>query len=192
MNRKFLENELSSVEDETLRKEIIDNIMKKNGEDIEKHKVEVATLKNEIKTKQGVIDNLNDKIKENENVDIEAIKKEEFEKGKAEGSQEVETFKKNVALKEAIKGTKVKDVDLLMKLIADDKITYQEKDGNYEVGGLEEQVSEIKKTHDYLFEAEKPIEQPKQRISVGDGHSNNSPKAEATTLIGALHEKYSK
>lgn len=192
MNRKFLENELSSVEDETLRKKIIDNIMEKNGEDIEKHKVEVATLKNEIKTKQGVIDNLNDKIKENENVDIEAIKKEEFEKGKAEGSQEVETFKKNVALKEAIKGTKVKDVDLLMKLIADDKITYQEKDGNYEVGGLEEQVSEIKKTHDYLFEAETPKEQPKQRISVGDGHSNNPPKTEATTLLGALHEKYSK
>lgn len=192
MNRKFLENELSSVEDETLRKEIIDNIMKKNGEDIEKHKVEVATLKNEIKTKQGVIDNLNDKIKENDNVDIEAIKKEEFEKGKAEGSQEVETFKKNVALKEAIKGTKVKDVDLLMKLIADDKITYQEKDGNYEVGGLEEQVSEIKKTHDYLFEVEEPKEQPKQRISVGDGHSNNPPKAETTTLLGALHEKYSK
>ena len=47
MNRKFLENELSSVEDENLKKEIIDNIMKKNGEDIEKHKVEVATLKNQ-------------------------------------------------------------------------------------------------------------------------------------------------
>ena len=100
-------------------------------------------------------------------------------------------------MKEAIKGTKVKDVDLLMKLIADDKITYQEKDGNYEVGGLEEQVSEIKKTHDVKQEekpeeAQPPKEPPKQRISVGDGHSNNPPKTEATTLIGALHEKYSK
>lgn len=191
MNRKFLENELSFIEDETLRKQAIDNIMKKNGEDIEKHKVEVATLKNEINTKQGVIDNLNEKIKENDNLDIEAIKKEEFDKGKAEGSQEVETFKKNIALKEAIKGTKVKDVDLLMKLIANDKITYQEKDGNYEVGGLEEQVSEIKKTHEYLFENEPPKEPPKQRVSVGDGHTE-IPKTESTTLTGVLHEKYSK
>lgn len=191
MNRKFLENELSSIEDESLRKSIIDNIMNKNGEDIEKHKVEVATLKNEIKTKDGVIDNLNEKIKESENIDIEAIKKEEFDKGKAEGSKEIETFKKNNALKEAIKSTKVKDVDLLMKLIADDKITYQEKDGKYEVGGLEEQVSEIKKTHDYLFEKEISKEIPKQRVSVGEGH-DETPKAEATTLIGALHEKYNK
>lgn len=191
MNRKFLENELSSIEDESLRKSIIDNIMNKNGEDIEKHKVEVATLKNEIKTKDGVIDNLNEKIKESENIDIEAIKKEEFDKGKAEGSKEIETFKKNNALKEAIKSTKVKDVDLLMKLIADDKITYQEKDGKYEVGGLEEQVSEIKKTHDYLFEKEVSNETTKQRVSVGESH-DETPKTEATTLIGALHEKYNK
>ena len=191
MNRKFLENELSSIEDEATKKQIIDNIMKKNGEDIEKHKVEVATLKNEINTKQGVIDNLNEKIKDNENLDIEKIKKEEFDKGKAEGSQEVETFKKNVALKEAIKGTKVKDIDLLLKLISDDKITYQEKDGKYEVGGLEEQVSEIKKTHDYLFEEEKPKETPKQRVSVGEGHQE-TPKVKATTLSDALHEKYDK
>lgn len=191
MNRKFLENELSSIEDESLRKSIIDNIMNKNGEDIEKHKVEVATLKNEIKTKDGVINNLNEKIKESENIDIEAIKKEEFDKGKAEGSKEIETFKKNNALKEAIKSTKVKDVDLLMKLIADDKITYQEKDGKYEVGGLEEQVSEIKKTHDYLFEKEVSNETTKQRVSVGEGH-DETPKTEATTLIGALHEKYNK
>jgi len=191
MNRKFLENELSSIEDESTRKQIIDNIMNKNGEDIEKHKVEVATLKNEITTKQGVIDNLNEKIKENQNLDIEAIKKDEFEKGKAEGSKEIETFKKNIALKEAIKGTKAKDIDLLLKLISDDKITYQEKDGKYEVGGLEEQVSEIKKTHEYLFEEEKPKEAPKQRVSVGEGHQE-TPKVEATTLSSALHEKYDK
>lgn len=191
MNRKFLENELSSIEDESLRKKIIDNIMDKNGEDIEKHKVEVATLKNEIKTKQGVIDNLNEKVKENENLDIESIKKEEFEKGKTEGNKEVETFKKNVALKEAIKGTKVKDVDLLLKLLANDKITYQEKDGKYEVGGLEEQVSEIKKTHEYLFESEQPKEPQIQRVSIGEGHQE-TPKAGATTLQGALHEKYSR
>ena len=188
MNRKFLETELSCIEDESVRKQVIDNIMKQNGEDIEKHKVEVATLKNEIKTKEGVIDNLNEKIKENDSIDIEAIKKEQFDLGKAEGSQEVETFKKSVALKEALKSTKAKDIDLLSKLIADDKISYEEKDGNYIVGGLNEQVEEIKKTHDYLFEKET---EPTQRINVGGTHTEQ-PKSEPTTLIGALKEAYNK
>lgn len=190
MNRKFLENELSSVEDENVRKTIIDNIMKVNGEDIEKHKVEVATLKNEIKTKEGVIDNLNEKIKENENIDIEAIKKEQFDLGKEEGNKEIETFKKSIALKEALQSTKAKDTDLLSKLIASDKISYEEKDGKYVVDGLNEQVEEIKKTHDYLFESEKEPETA-QRISVGDSHKEQ-PTNQPTTLIGALKEAYSK
>jgi hypothetical protein len=190
MNRKFLETELSSIEDESVRKQIIDNIMNKNGEDIEKHKVEVATLKNEIKTKDGVIDNLNEKIKENENIDIEAIKKEQFDLGKAEGNQEVETFKKSIALKEALQSTKAKDIDLLSKLISNDKINYEEKDGKYVVSGLNEQVEEIKKTHDYLFESEKQLDTT-QRINVGASHTEQ-PTTEPTTLIGALKEAYNK
>ena len=188
MNRKFLENELSSVEDENVRKTIIDNIMKVNGEDIEKHKVEVATLKNEIKTKEGVIDNLNEKIKVNENIDIEAIKKEQFDLGKEEGNKEIETFKKSIALKEALQSTKAKDTDLLLKLISDDKISYEEKDGKYVVGGLDEQISEIKKSHDYLFETEKN-EKSSERISVGDGHKTE-PTSQPTSLVDALREKY--
>lgn len=191
MNRKFLETELSCIEDESVKKQIIDNIMSKNGEDIEKHKVEVATLKNEIKTKEGVIDNLNEKIKENANIDIEQIKKEQFDLGKVEGSQEVETFKKSIALKEALKNAKAKDTDLLLKLIADDKIKYEEKDGKYEVSGLEEQISEIKKTHEYLFEAEKKEEKPPQRINVGEPHTE-PPTNQPTTLVSALKEAYNK
>lgn len=188
MNRKFLENELSSIEDENVRKQIIDNIMSKNGEDIEKHKVEVATLKNEIKTKEGVIDNLNEKIKENDNIDIEQIKKEQFDLGKAEGNKEVETFKKNDALKKALGDFKAKDIDLLSKLLNSEKITYEEKDGKYEVGGLQDQINEIKKTHEYLFEPEKD---PSQRINAGAGHDDPSGD-KPTTLVGALREAYNK
>lgn len=188
MNRKFLENELSCVEDENVRKQIIDNIMSKNGEDIEKHKVEVATLKNEIKTKEGVIENLNEKIKENDNIDIEQIKKEQFDLGKAEGNKEVETFKKSEALKKALGDFKAKDIDLLSKLLNSEKITYEEKDGKYEVGGLQDQINEIKKTHEYLFEPEKD---PSQRINAGAGHEDPSSD-KPTTLVGALREAYNK
>ena len=63
MNRKFLEELLNVVEDETKRKEIVDTLMAKNGELIESHKTQVATLKNDLKVKDGVVNNLNEKIK---------------------------------------------------------------------------------------------------------------------------------
>ena len=65
MNRKFLEELLNVVEDDTKRKEIVDTLMAKNGELIESHKTEVATLKNDLKVKEGVVNNLNEKIKMN-------------------------------------------------------------------------------------------------------------------------------
>ena len=190
MNKKFLENELSCIEDEDTRKTIINNIMNKNGEDIEKHKVEVATLKNDIKTKEGVIDNLNEKIKENESTDIEAIKKEQFDLGKQEGTKEMETFKKTIALKETLKNSKAKDIDLLLKLLDNEKIKYEEKDGKYQVTGLDDQIAEIKKSHDYLFEAEKKEKTPEQRINVGEEHNEQPTNTKPSTLASALHEKY--
>ena len=184
MNRKFLEETLSFIEDENQRKEAINKIMTQNGQDIEKRNVDIETLKNDIKAKDGVISNLNNKIAEFG--DVEQLKKEQFELGKEEGNKEVETFKKSIALKEALKLAKAKDTDLLMKLLVNDKLTYEEKDGNYVVTGLDNQLNEIKKTHDYLFEKEKPVE---QRISVGENH-NEQPTNKPVTLRDALNEKY--
>ena len=147
MNRKFLENLFSSVEDEDAKKNYINTIMSEHGKDIEKKNTEIGTLKNEINVKQGVIDNLNVKVSDYEKQDIEAIKKEQYELGKADGSKEVETFKKNNALEKAILNSKPKDSKVLMKLIDTDKLTYEEKDGNYSIAGLEEQINSIKEGH---------------------------------------------
>ena len=159
MNRKNLDEKLSVIEDESVRKGIIDWIMDENGKTIENHKTEVATLKNDIKVKDGVINNLNEKIKENSEIDIEAIKKEQYDLGKTDGAKEVETFKKNIALEKALSSSKAKDVKLLEKLLDNEKLSYEEKDGNYTVTGLDEQIKGIKETHSYLFEEEKQ-EQP--------------------------------
>ena len=191
MNRKFLDGLFVGVEiDDSKKKEIIDSIMSENGKQIETHKTEVATIKNDLKVQENLVEELNKKIKENSELDIEALKKEQFDLGKAEGTKEVETFKKNVALEKALGNFKAKDIKLLSKLIDNEKIKYEEKDGNYNISGLQEQVDEIKKTHDYLFETEKdPKAQP--RINTGGEHPVN-PKNEPTTLAGALREKYGK
>lgn len=188
MNRKFLNDLLSSIEDETTKKDIVDKIMEKNGEAINNVKTEVETLKNDLKVKEGLIENLNNKIKENDNIDIEAIKQEEFEKGKAEGSKEVETFKKSNALEKALGAYKAKDISLLSKLVDNDKITYEEKDGSYEIKGLEEQVKGIKETHSYLFEEEKQ----NPSINLGGEHKETPKGSEPVSLADALHKKFDK
>lgn len=186
MNRKFIEDLLTSIEDETVKKDIIDKIMDKHGEVQEKHKKEIGVLKNDLKVKEGVIDDLNEKIKQNADIDIEAIKKEEFDKGKAEGSKEIETFKKNACLEDALKGTKAKDIQIIKNMLNSDNLKYEEKDGKYELTGLDEQIKTIKESHGYLFEDDK--QEP--GIDLGGGHKNTPPKSEPTTLLGALHEKY--
>lgn len=187
MNRKFLEELLNVIEDDTKRKEIVDTLMAKNGELIESHKTEVATLKNDLKVKEGVVNNLNEKIKELEEVDVEAIKQEQFNLGKAEGSKEVETFKKSIALDKALANSKAKDIKLLEKLLDSEKLTYEEKDGNYVVGGLDEQLKSIKTTHDYLFEQEN---KQQNGFNLGGDHQNKAPENEAQDLASALREKY--
>lgn len=154
MNRKFLNDLFLKIEDEELRKELTDKIMDENGKQIEKHKTEVATIKNELKVKEGVIENLNAKIKENNEIDIEAIKKESYETGFNKGNEELKIFKQEIALNEKLKSYNAKDIDIISKLLEQDKITYEEKDGKYEITGIDEQIEELKTSKSYLFESE--------------------------------------
>ena len=163
--------------------ETINTIMAEYGKNFTELKEERDKLKDENKS-------LKSEVEESKKVDIEAIKKEQFDLGKEEGTKELETFKKSIALKDALKSTKAKDINLLSKLIDNEKINYEEKDGKFEITGLDDQITEIKKSHDYLFEVEKSQE-PTQRVNVGDGHTT-TPTNQPSTLAGALHDKYGK
>ena len=163
--------------------ETINTIMAEYGKNFTELKEERDKLKDENKS-------LKSEIEESKKIDIEAIKKEQFDLGKEEGTKELETFKKSIALKDALKSTKAKDINLLSKLIDNEKINYEEKDGKFEITGLDDQITEIKKSHDYLFEVEK-TQEPTQRVNVGDGHTT-TPTNQPSTLAGALHDKYGK
>ena len=158
--------------------ETINRIMAEYGKNFTELKEERDKLKDENKS-------LKSEVEESKKVDIDAIKKEQFDLGKEEGTKEVETFKKSIALKEALKSTKAKDIDLLSKMIDSEKINYEEKDGKFEITGLDDQINEIKKSHDYLFEK---AQEPTQRVNVGDGHTT-TPTNQPSTLAGALHDK---
>ena len=162
-------------------------VVDENGNDVNAEKAKTETAKNEVKVKEGVIESLNTKIKELGDIDIEQIKKEQFDLGKAEGSKEVEEFKKTNALKSSIKGAK--DFDLVYSKLDKDKIKYEKNDkGEYTVSGIDEQIKDVKEKYSFLFDDEddgsgNPV------INLGGNH-NHTPEKTPQTLYGALKEKF--
>ena len=184
MKRSFLEKLFNDLEmEDSVKKNIIDKIMDENGNDITTLKTEIVNLKEDISVKDGVIETKNAKITELEKVDIEAIRKEEYNRGKEEGSKELDDFKKTEALKRSIKGAK--DFDLVKSKLDLEKLEYEKNDkGEYKVSGIEEQIKNIKEKYDFLFENEES-----KTVDLGGNHKDE-PGDEPTTLLEALKEEY--
>lgn len=148
MKRKFLE-------DLGLESDAIEKIMAEAGKDLTSLKARVDDLTEQINVKETTISEKNNKIAELEKVDVEAIRNAEYERGKQEGSKEVEVFKKQNALDKALHGYKAKDTSILSKMLDMEKVKFNDK---YEiVEGLEEQIQPLKESHDYLFENDNPL-----------------------------------
>lgn len=152
MKRKFLE-------DLGLETDAIEKIMAEAGKDVTSLKARVDDLTEQINVKDTTISEKNNKIAELEKVDVEAIKKSEYERGKTEGSKEVEVFKKSNALNNALKnGFKAKDPELIKPKLKLDQIEYETDGEGFKVSkGLEEQINSIKENYDYLFDNDKPL-----------------------------------
>ena len=183
MKRSFLENLFKDLEaEDSVKKNIIDSIMTENGNDINAEKTKTITAENDLKVKEGVIEELNTKIKEASSVDIEALKKEQFDLGKAEGSKEVEEFKKTNALRSSIKGAK--DFDLVYSKLDKDKIKYEKNDkGEYTVTGIDEQIKDVKEKYSYLFEDDGAQDSD---INLGGEHTNPSENDSLKQLEEAM------
>lgn len=148
MKRKFLE-------DLGLETDAIEKIMAEAGKDVTSLKARVDDLTEQINVKDTTISEKNNKIAELEKVDVEAIKNAEYERGKTEGSKEIEVFKKKNALDKALSKYKAKDTSILSKMLDMEKVKYNDK---FEiVEGLEDQINSIKESHDYLFDNDKTL-----------------------------------
>ena len=174
MKRSFLENQFKDLElDENTKKRIIDTILDENMNDIGVEKTKTETVRNDLKVKEGLIEELNAKIKEASSVDIEKIKQEQFDLGKAEGSKEVEEFKKTNALKSSIKGAK--DFDLVYSKLDKDKIKYEKNDkGEYTVSGIDEQIKDVKEKYSFLFDEDIVCKSSSPSLKLSNKLSNTS------------------
>lgn len=168
-----------------LSDEQIKSVMAENGKDITTLKTKVATLEDDIKVKDGVIESRNTEIATFKKIDVETLKKEQFDLGKAEGSKEIEVFKKQNALEKALSNYKAKDSGILSKMLDMDKVEFNDK---FEiVKGLEEQITPLKTSHEYLFENDKPNPQ-----FTNPNPSNNQiiTPTGSVSLSEALKEKF--
>lgn len=177
MKRKFLE-------DLGLETDAIEKIMAEAWKDVTSLKARVDDLTEQINVKDTTISEKNNKIAELEKVDVEAIKKSEYERGKTEGSKEIEVFKKQNALDKALSKYKAKDTSILSKMLDMEKVKYNDK---FEiVEGLEDQINSIKESHDYLFDSDKPLP------TFTGANPNNNPNFnnKELSLGEALKEKF--
>lgn len=185
MKRSFLEGLFKDLEaEDSVKKNIIDSIMTENGNDVNTEKTKILTIQNDLKVKEGLIEELNAKVKEADSVDIEEIKRIAKEEGFTEGVREVEDFKKTNALKSSIKGAK--DFDLVYSKLDKEKIKYEKDDkGEYIVSGIDEQIKDVKEKYSFLFD-EEDDESRNTEINLGGEHKNPSENNSLKQLEEAM------
>ena len=191
MKKEFLENLFKDLEmEEGAKKILIKSILDENGNDLNNEKAKTEGVKNDLKVKNTLIEELNAKIKEAGSVDIEEIKKQAKEEGFAEGSKEVEEFKKTNALKSSIQGAK--DFDLVYSKLDKEKIKYEKDDkGEYTVTGIDEQIKNVKEKYSFLFEEEEDGS-GNTEINLGGEHKNPSNEDSLRQLEEAMGIKNEK
>ncbi|MBE6067758.1 MAG: phage capsid protein [Clostridium lundense] len=118
---------------------------------------QVTTEKNDYKQQLADRDkqltDLQGKVKDNEELtkEIEALKTANSTTA-ADYEKKLEQIQYDVAINNALKDSKAKDINLIKALLDNDKL----KVNGEEIIGLKEQLETIKKDRDYLFEKEVP------------------------------------
>lgn len=160
MKRKFLE-------DLGLEKEIIDSIMAENGKDVEKAKADYEDVKAQLETANATITDL----KKN-NVDNEKLQNKvtEYETEITKLKDEAAKKDFNYRLEDALKGSKAKNLKALKALLDMDKVKLE----GDKFTGLEEQLTALKESDAYLFDAEE--QQPPQLGGFKPTNTGGSPK----------------
>lgn len=143
----------------------------------------------ELAVKDKRIQELADKIKNFEGVDVKQLQTD-VKNWEIKYNQDLESARLDSAIQLAIAKSGTLSEKALMGLLDKDKIKF-DKDGK--LTGLDEQIEAIKKEDSFLFKAAEPDDPTKGEDVKLDGDHGGSPKPEApTTLAGAVTEFYKK
>lgn len=193
MDRKFLkELEVEGLEG-GLPANAIDAIMKEYGTSIQAKDQELETLKTEKEGLSAQLKEANTKIEGFKDVDVNKLN-EEIESWKTKYNTDTENLKKEISKK---------DYDF--------KINDVIKDLQFSSNGAKKAFIEDLKAKELKFEEDKLVgyadflktyqendpdafkkQDEGSKINLGGEHKGNPPTNEATSLAGALHQKYDK
>lgn len=154
MKRKFLE-------DLGLDKNIVDQIMQENGNDINKAKSDYEDIKVQLETARNTIKERDTQIENLKQVDGEALQAEitKLQKENKEATDKYTNDLKELRLNNAIKlaiNDKVFNEDIAASLFDKSKLVL---DDDGKVIGIDEQLENIKKENAFLFKTSK-VETP--------------------------------
>lgn len=143
------------------------------GKVLELHNTAVKELNGQVTTLKADLKTAQDTAKKFEGIDIENVKKTEYERGKKEASGEFEKYKYDRAVEDELKKFGAKNTKAVRALLDMDKVKFN-KDGQLE--GLSEQLESAKKDNDYLFSTD----DGKPSFAGGTGGKGNAAEADAT------------
>lgn len=165
-----------------LTEEQADKVFAVNGKAVEAQKALTAAEKQKLEAANETIQQLQETVKKFDGVDVEKLKAD-LESLQEKYNADTARMRLDKALDVALLSSRARDVKAVRALLDSDKIAL---DGD-KLTGLDEQLESLKKSHDYMFEAEKPA--PIGRIDSGKEHES-SPGDTPTTLAGAIKGRY--
>lgn len=140
----------------------------------------------ELAVKDKRIQELADKIKNFEGVDVKQLQTD-VENWKTKYNQDLESARLDSAIQLAIAKSGTLSEKALMGLLDKDKIKL-DKDGK--LTGLDEQIEAIKKEDSFLFKAAEPNKPKGDDVELGGDHGRSPKPEEPTTLAAAISEHY--
>lgn len=169
-----------------LADEVIDQIMKLHGKDVEAHKVQLTEAEKQATSLQGQLDEANKTIEGFKELDVDGIKaaanewKTKAEQAKAEATAEIEKLKFDHALEGALTEARAKNPKAVKALLNFENLKLAE---GGKIVDLDAQLKVIKEENDYLFESDQPV--PKI-VTGGQGKTKvtDSMVAAARTAAG--------
>lgn len=142
-----------------LADEVIDQIMKLHGKDVEAHKAQLTEAEKQAMSLQGQLEEATKAIEGFKELDVDGIKaaadewRSKAEQAKAEAVAEIEKLKFDHALEGALTEAKAKNPKAVKALLNFENLKLAE---GGKIVDLDDQLKVIKEENDYLFESDQP------------------------------------
>lgn len=193
MDRKFLKELKVEGLDDGLPTDIIDAIMKEYGNSIKAKDQNIETLTTEKEGLSNQLKEANEKIKGFADVDVDKLK-QEIQDWETKYNTDTENLKNEISkkdydfkLNEVVKDLEFSSNGARKAFIEDLKAKELKFEDNKLIG-YNEFLKSYKETDPDAFKKE----EEGKSVKLGENHKGIPSKNEATTLLGALHEKYDK